>query len=548
MDDTYLFTNLCLYLAHETPHTPKHIPSWRDHINFLQKNLLLSFILFSFCSFSQEFIDPRIGKEFFKNRNYKAAISEFEQLIKQEPENPEYYHHLGICYLRTNIDKSKAIAPLEKAVKFAKAEPEAFFDLGYAYQLDYKFDEAIKTYKKYKAIGSNTEKNAKADRQVETCLTAKELMKHPVNVTFQNLGKEVNSEYPDYYPFAAKDESYIAFTSRRRGNIGGEEEFDGLFPSDVWIAEKAEKNFGKAKNAGAMINTSYDEQVVGLSDDAKTLFVYMDHVDKFGDIYFAERKSKAFQRLIKLGENVNSSSLETSASVSADGNILFFASARPEGFGGLDLYMCKMLPTGEWALPQNLGPQINTKYNEDFPTLSFDGHTLYFSSEGHASMGGYDIFASVYDDEDNLWIPPQNIGYPLNTPDDERVISFSESKNTAYISAFRKEGLGDLDLYKVIFNNDNIPLLAYQFRLSDKTESFQTMDAKVIIFDASMEITGIYQPNPNTGVYTAILSPGKYTLNIETSRYQTINNTITISESDCKKGAVRKDILLETKK
>lgn len=515
-------------------------------------NIFFPFLfLFSFFFlppvFPQAFTDPRIAKDFFKHRNYKAAIREFEKLTKQEPDEPEHYHHLGVCYLRTYIDKTKAIFPLERAIKFAKAEPEAFFDLGYAYQLNYKFDDAIKMYKKYKPLESDINKAAKADRQIETCLTAKELMKHPVDVKFQNLGKEINSEYPDYYPFAAKDESYIVFTSRRKGNIGGEEEFDGLFPSDIWITEKSGNTLGKAKNAGTIINTSYDEEAVGLSDDAKTMFIYLDQIDKFGDIYFAERKSKAFQKTVKLGTNVNSSSLETSASISANGYTLFFASAMAGGQGGLDLYMCKKLPDGEWALPQNLGPQINTKYNEDFPTLSSDGHTLYFCSEGHSSMGGFDIFVSVWEDEDNFWIPPQNIGYPLNTPDDERVISFSENKSTAYVSAFRKEGFGDLDIYKVTLNNANV-LLAYLFKLTDKYESFLTLEAKVLILDETMDLIGTYQPNPNTGVYTAILQPGKYTLSIETSRYQPVKNNINITEADCKKGPIRKDILLLPKK
>lgn len=509
---------------------------------------MLFFLFIPHFLSAQTFTDPRVAKEFFKNRNYRAAIPEYEKLTKQEPDDPENYHRLGICYLKTYIDKSKAIPPLERAIRFAKVEPEAFFDLAFAYQLNYKFDEAIKMYKKYKPLESDINKAAKADRQIETCITAKELIKHPIEVIFQNLGKEINTEYPDYYPFAAKDESYIVFTSRRKGNIGGEEEFDGLFPSDIWITEKSGNIFSKAKNAGTIINSSYDEEAVGLSDDAKTMFVYLDQIDKFGDIYFADRKSKAFQKIVKLGSNVNSSSLETSASISEDGHTLFFASAMSGGQGGLDLFMCNKLPDGEWALPQNLGPQINTKYNEDFPTLSSNGKILYFCSEGHASMGGFDIFTSVYEEEENIWLPPQNIGYPLNTPDDERVISFSESKSTAYVSAFRKDGFGDLDLYKIIFSNSNRMLLAYQFKLTDKYESFMTLEAKVMMLDETMDLAGTYQPNPNTGVYTAILPPGKYTLSIETNRYQNVKNVIIITELDCKKGPVRKDILLLPKK
>ena len=153
--------------------------------------------------------------------------------------------------------------------------------------------------------------------------------------------------------------------------------------------------------------------------------------------------------------------METAACLSHDGTQLFFASDSKEGFGGTDIYMSKKLPNGKWGIPINLGPVINTQYNEDFPSISADGKTFHFCSEGHISMGGFDIFKSSWDEDSSYWQPPVNIGFPINTPDDNMNISFSTTWDTetetlrnkyAYISAVRKDGFGDLDIYRITFN------------------------------------------------------------------------------------------------
>lgn len=508
--------------------------------------LLFLLFLLEFTVLAQQFIDPRTGAEFFKNRNYSESIKEYEKLVRQEQSNPEYFHRLGISYLKTNINKSLAVQPLEKATKLSNPDNEVFFDLAYAYQLSYRFDEAIKTYKKYKSLVKDKPLIEKTDKQIESCITAKELMKTPLGVEFVNLGSEINSEFSDYYPFVAKDESFIVFTSRRRGGTGGMIEFDGLFPSDIYIAEGINANFGKAKNIGPLINTSDDEQAVGLSDDAKTLYVYIDHIKEFGDIYSSEKKNKAFQKTEKLGAHINSTTLETSASISSDGNTIFFAANRPDGYGGLDLYMVRKLPNGEWAITQNLGAKINSKYNEDFPTLSADGQTLYFSSEGHASMGGYDVFKAIWNEEENKWSAPINIGYPLNTPDEERVISFNEDGTHAYISALRKGGFGDLDIYKVIFKESDKVQLILQLKITIfDSKKKKRIDANVQVDDSKGEMYGSYQPNPNTEIYTIILPLGVFSLTIEAPDHKPYKEKIIVTEEECKKGVANREINLK---
>jgi len=474
---------------------------------------VLVLLLIGSSTVNAQFLDPRAAKEHFNHRNYKAAIPLFKKLLQKEKLHVEYNHKLGICYLKSNIDKTAAIKYLERVVARPKFDNEALFDLALGYQYANRFDDAIEMYTKYKGVagGKNLDK---VDRKLETCVTAKKLIRDPIDVRFENLGPSINSKYPDYYPFVAKDESYIAFTSRR----GGALEFDGFYQSDIYVSEGSGDKYLKAQKGNDLINSAYDDQAVGLSDDATTLFVYFDNIKEVGDIYTSTRAGRRFSEISKLGVNVNSSSLETSASVSADGNTLFFTSSRSGGYGGLDLYMTRKLPTGEWALPQNIGNQINTIYNEDFPTLSADGQTLYFCSEGHESMGGYDIFTSTWDPESNSWSAPSNIGYPINTSDDNLTISFTEDGVHAYVSALRPGGFGDLDIYKITFPKEY--LIRLQLPGTDP-ENPLIKDAYVSIEADYFEQPLSFSANQNTGFYTIIIKkPGLYTLYVEADGYK----------------------------
>ena len=489
----------------------------------LKYRLLIPILLFVFIApdSAGQFLDPREAKEHFNNGNYKAAMGVYKKLLQRDKSNAEYNHKLGICYLRTNIDKTLAITYLEKCTKHAKVDPEVYFDLGLGYQYSLKFKEAIASFEKYKEVGGK-ERSDQVDRRIETCNNGKWLVRDKLAIVFEKLGTNINSKYPDYYPFVAKDESFIVFTSRR----GGVLEFDGFYQSDIYLAPYGEGAFLRAGRGNANINSDFDDQTVGLSDHADRLFVYIDNIKEVGDIYVAKKDGNRIGKIVKLGTNVNSAALETSCSISADGNTLFFTSSRAGGHGGLDIYMSRRLPDQSWGLPQNLGSQINSKYNEDFPTLSADGQTLYFCSEGHNSMGGYDIFTSQWEGESNSWSQPKNIGYPINDAMDNRTISFLDDGKTAYISALRKGGLGDLDIYRVRFPYQIV--IRLQLPTNDPDNPF-IKDAHVQIDNPSLEIPLSFGANQKTGFYTLIINnPGVYTLTIEADGYEMYEETITL--------------------
>ena len=481
----------------------------------LTYRLFLSFLLFLLLApdSSGQFLDPREANNYFKNGNYKAAMGVYKKLLSKDRSNAEYNHRLGVCYLRTNIDRSISVTYLQKCLKHANVDPEVYFDLGLGYQYALKFKDAIAAFEKYKEVGG-TERLDLVDRRIETCNNGKWLVRNKLAIVFEHLGPSINSKHPDYYPFVAKDESFIVFTSRR----GGVLEFDGFYQSDIYLSQYGENGFLKAGRGNANINSDFDDQTVGLSDNADRLFVYVDNIKEVGDIYVAKKDGKRIGKMTKLGSNVNSSSLETSCSISADGNTLFFTSDRDGGEGGLDIYMSRRLPDQTWGLPQNLGSQINSKYNEDFPTLSADGQTLYFCSEGHNSMGGYDIFTSEWEGESNSWSKPKNIGYPINDAMDNRTISFLDDGKTAYISALRKDGFGDLDIYRVRFPYQIV--IRLQLPTSDPSNPYIT-DAYVQVDNPHLDMPMSFVGNESTGFYTLIINnPGLYTLMIEAEGYE----------------------------
>ncbi|MFL5763709.1 MAG: hypothetical protein ACJ77K_07175 [Bacteroidia bacterium] len=489
-------------------------------------------------------IDPADAKEHFNHGNFLFAIPAYKQLLKQEPDNIDYNYKLGICYLYTNINKSLAIPYLETACKSPKADKMAFYHLGLAYQYASRFDDAIKTFTTYKA-GLKGPELEKIDHQIETCENGKEYVKHPVDVTFQNLGKEINSEFPDYYPFVPENESFIVFTSRRKDNIGGEVEVDGYYSSDIYISTPVNDVWTKPKNMGGTVNTRYDEQAVGLTPDGQTMLMYIDHIDSLGNIYSSMNKAGTFQRMRKLNANVNSD-FETAGSITPDGNIIFFASKRDGGSGETDIYMARKLPNGQWAKAQNLGNVINTKYKEDFPTIAPDGKTLYFSSQGHAGMGDFDLFQSTWNEEENTWTEPKNLGYPINSAGDDRSISFTQDNRVAYISAVRDGGFGDLDLYRIKFNDaeDRTTVLQGYISTVDSAKNVVTfVTVRDLKNKDAPELT--YNPNPASGKFIMALTPSKYEVTIEADGYKTLTDVFFIFDIGIGQNESKKVFMLQ---
>ena len=491
---------------------------------------------------NSHFIDPREAEEHFNHHNYLSAMSVYKELLKRDPDDADYNLKVALCYLRTNLDKKQAIPYLEKLTKKGKTDNENWFYLGQAYQYDNRFDDAIKAYSTFKEKSSKKDVE-RADRAIETCYNGKQFVKFPMNVTFENLGKDVNSEYADYYPYATKNESFMVFTSRRKGGKSSAKEMDGLFPSDIYLTTIKDGNWIKAANIGGPVNTSFDEQAVGLSPDGSSMTVYIDHIDSLGNIYISNYQNGKFQKLVKLNESVNAG-FESSGCVSDDGQFIFFASERPGGMGGTDIYLSKKLPSGQWAIPQNLGKVVNTPYNEDFPHFSEDGKTLYFASQGHTGMGGYDIFKSVYNNETNTWTEPKNLGYPINTSDDNYTISFTEKERSAYVSINREGGMGDLDIWRLRFNDSDQRYTIVSGRVRSSDTLAKKIEVIVTATNLATREDFHFVPIATSGKFVMALEPGKYEVSIEGKGFLTYKETIVILDKGSFQPEIKKDYQL----
>ncbi|TAL62921.1 MAG: hypothetical protein EPN85_01285 [Bacteroidetes bacterium] len=466
------------------------------------------------------------AEAYMMDENYEKALPYYDSLIAFNYKNGSWNFKLGLCYLNSASEYSKSIVYLESAVATAsvntkdnsfkedKAPFISFLYLGEAYHRNFRFDDAIEAYRKFMPfIIKNKFYITYVDYKIQTCKYAKELTANPVNMLIKNLGAEINSPYADYSPVLSADESFLFYTSRRPENIGGKTDDDGKYFEDIYVSYRMEDETGwqPAKNVGAPINTSGHEATIGTSVDGQILFIYKDDEDS-GSIYITSFQGDNWSVPEKVKGDVNSKYWETHATLSADGNTLYFVSNRPGGFGGRDIYRCKKLPTGEWSKAMNLGPNINSPYEEDSPFLQPGSNSLYFSSRGHKGIGGFDIFHSNFMDTGIYggWSEPVNMGYPVNTTGDDLFFVPTIDKKRAYYSSASTGGYGDNDIYMLTFpEREESKLTVLRGNIVDDFGKVPP-GASITILDANTDdMVGNYLPNPQTGRYLFILPHSK---------------------------------------
>jgi Tol biopolymer transport system component len=526
--------------------------------------------------------DKNRAKELFDNKNYKLALQEYLLLLKSDSNNSSYRHNAAICYLNQRTDRKKAVKLLEYVVDQAKVDPYTYYDLGRAYQFNFQFDEAIKSYQKFIPLVKKDINLISALRQIEMCENAKDLIVKPINVSFENLGSDINTNGPDYNPFISADESYLVFSSKRNGNLGNLVDNEGFNTSDIFSSEN-NGTWTKPKRLPPVINSPISDDCSGLTSDGITMTIRYENNKMLGDIMVSELKGKSFLRPMNASEVINTSAEESAACLSPDKQTMFFSSNREGGIGGKDLYYSKRLPSGEWSQAVNLGSNINTIYDEDFPYIAPDGENLYFSSLGHNSMGGFDIFKTKWEKETYTFSEAENIGYPINTPEDEKTISFSASGRFAYYAALRKEGLGDLDIYRIVFNEmkPSFTVISGKISFAAETVSETTEETieeiqeetqgetieetkketvknpiisipeniKITAFDKkTKEIKGKFAPNKQSNKYLVILTPGNYILKFEGTGINSFETEINIPNKEQDLTEITKDISLTKSK
>jgi len=403
------------------------------------------------------------AKNLFDLGDYKNAFPEYAKLLTEDHESIFLNWRVGLCHLYQNVDKTRAIPYLRRVTEKSKFDDEVLYDMGLAYMYAERIDSALHFFNLYRSKATKPERIIDVTRQIEFSENARKFMKTPVNITFENLGPKINSPGPDMHPFVPLDESFLVFSTKREKGVAGQNiDFDGYKPADVFWSKLKKGEFSKVKGVGMTINTEFVEELVGMSAYGEHVFYMIDNMEGFDDIWMTEFTGRRWEKGKTLGESVNTEEPEMAATCTPDGQTLFIARlpiAEP-GFGGLDIFMSKRLPGGFWSIPVNLGPTINTQYDEMFPIISADGKTLYFASQGHKSMGGYDVYKSEWNEQFSRWERPVNLGYPLNTTLDNFTYCPTDNPRHGYTAQLRKGGFGDLDLYRVIFEDEEKQMTA----------------------------------------------------------------------------------------
>lgn len=515
-----------------------------------RKILVLVFLLFlgagsvySQSEFEQKFAAAAM---YVDEGRYTLALPLWLEMYSSDPTNANVNYNLGLCYLKSSSDKTKAIPYLEQAItqttgKYLDMEPsikkaphKAYYFLGQAYHLDMRFDEAIEMLSKYRSLTKTKSEIPQIDREIAWAMYAKNMVKNPVKAEIQNLGDSINTKFPEYSALISADESTIIFTSRREGSTGDALSDDGLPFEDIYFSVKDENDkWTKAKPIGTNINSNGNEASVALSADGQQLLIYRDDAGD-GNLYISTLDGDVWSYPVKLGSDINTKYWEPSACFSADGNTIYFVSDRPGGFGGTDIYRVVKLPNGQWSLAQNLGPVINTSQDEDGPFIHPDNVTLFFSSKGHQSIGGYDILYSTRDEE-NKWSVPNNMGYPVNTTDDDVFYVTSLDGRRSYYSSGKAGGFGEKDIYMITLPDVIVEKMALLKGVVTFDGTYDVPpSANIQVTDLETgSLVGDFKPRQKTGSYIMILNPGKknkrYLFTYSADTFQTVVDTVELS-------------------
>jgi outer membrane protein OmpA-like peptidoglycan-associated protein len=404
------------------------------------------------------------GMKLFKEGvfRYKRALPLLEKANEFNPDNAALNYTIGMCYMFSSF-KNKAKSHFEKAFELDNNVAEDIhYWLGMSNHLMNNWEKARKEYQLHKEIvlkSKNEEALRKIDKRLEEVSIGQERVKKPVRVKIENLGPEINSPYTDYGPVISADEDVLMFTSRRPGTTSGPEGDKDEYIDEYWEDIYQSFSFGnkwtKAKNIGPPVNTDVHDATNNLSPSGEKLFINIDDQGQ-GDIYECDLVNLQWSKPSKMKDPINTKAHESSATISKGLDTLYFISERSGGYGGTDIYMAvKDSKSNKWGGLANVGPIINTDYNEEGVFLMPDGKTMYFSSQGHTSMGGYDIYKTTK--VNGVWTKPENIGYPINTSDDDVFFVISANGLHGYYASYKNDGFGEKDIYLINFLDSDTP-------------------------------------------------------------------------------------------
>ncbi len=490
-----------------------------------QTQSLFSLLLF-FClaggALAQDAKSLSQADKFFDVRNYEEALPLYISAFEAGETKPGTLYKIAKCYIESDAINSRV-----RSIKFFEKAAEAgldplpynfYFDFGKAYFEDEQLEKAIDVLTKQKDLYTSRDRTqiAEVEALIKQSYNALGYLREPLSVNIQKLGNNINTEYTEYNPVVSADESVMAFTALRPNT--GKTRTGDKFVEEIYISYNETGNWTMPEIVE--VNTTSNIGTAGISVDGQRMMIFIGDRSS-GSLYTIDKSVEGWTRPTSIGEGVNSRYLETTASLTPDGKTIYFSSNRPGGYGGLDIYSSTFQSNGTWSKPVNLGPTINTKYDEEGPFIHPGQSMLFFSSNRPESIGGWDIFKTVY--EEGKWLDPQNMGYPINTTANDNYFTLIADGSRGYFSSDRKGSTGGSDIYVMDMpeNFGTIPLTLIKGRiLNAETEK----PIKTLIYmvdnETNTKLDYVYHPNPETGDYLVILPPNKnYDMIIESDGY-----------------------------
>lgn len=461
-----------------------------------------------------------------QEEKYEKAVLLYKKLLDKMPNSSKLNFLVGFGYLNTDYGKEQSIAFFQKAIKNIKngsednAPQEVYYYLAYAYYYQNNF---LKAQEVLNQVLSKISKNENVFRKrvnelKSRCENAKIISQNKLDLIVENLA-EINSKYSDHSALINPDETEIFFTSRREGTKMRVKNADGQYDENIYTALKIDSVWQSPYSLSTSVNSQQHDAATCISTDFNQLIIHKYERNK-GDLYTTSRSEDgSWSVAVKLGSTINSKYKETSGCLSPDGTELYFTSNRKGGYGGLDIYVSKKQSDGSWGAAKNLGAKINTPKNEETPFLHKNG-TLFFCSEGHNSMGGFDIFAASKDEAGN-WELAENMGIPINSIEDDFFYVPSIDGRYAYFSSKRKGGKGKSDIYRIQLNpqsRKNYTLISGNLYVSDDNQIRAAVKFEIETTEGKKIKS--YAPGLENNHFTLILEAGiNYILTV---RYQDI--------------------------
>ncbi len=462
--------------------------------------------------------------------NYKESLSILYNSLKYDRRYADAYLSIAGMYGEMKQYDS-AIANYEAA----KTIDSAYFqdyNLPYSINLAGKgqFEKALSAVQSFLSIEELNAKSRKAGEYRQKCYVfAIEYQRNNQDSGYKfeprNLGDSINTNVSEYYPTLTLDGSKLIFT-RRVNN----------FNEDFYESSNDNNNWHKARSLPGEINTNLNEGAQNISQDGQWLiFTGCNFPDGYGscDLYISYLTTEGWSSPENLGSRVNTEFWESAPCLSPDKRDLYFASRRPDGYGGSDIYVSRRLPNGKWGEPENLGPEINTSGDESTPFIHADNQTLYFTSNGHIGYGGDDLFFTKKGPK-NTWSKPQNLGYPINTIENEGSLVIAADGQTAYYSSDRSDSRGGLDLYTFQLRKDIRPMrtLWVKGKVYDRKTEKGLPSGVELIDLATQNIISKVQTD-ETGNYLITLPVGRdYAFNVNRRGYLFYSENFSLKEKE----------------